>query len=81
MTRQDLNPEKILKMSGSYWETCTIHAGVKLDIFTLLGSESMTGEQMTKKLNSDTRGTIMLLNALSALDFIEKKIINTPILH
>ncbi len=82
MTIQELNPGKILKMSGSYWETCTLHAGVKLDIFTLLGKESMTGEELSKKLNSDKRGTIMLLNALSAMDFLKKKdnkYANTPL--
>jgi len=73
MSRQELNPGKILQISGNYWETCTLHAGVKLDIFSILGSESMSGEEMAKKLKSDTRGTIMLLNALSAMDFLEKK--------
>ena len=82
MSGQELNPGKILEMSCNYWETCTLHAGVKLDIFTLLGRESMSGEETAKKLNSDTRGTIMLLNALSALDFLEKKdnkYANTPL--
>ncbi len=82
MSKQELNPGKILKMSGNYWETCTLHAGVKLDIFTILGDESMTGDETAKKLNSDARGTIMLLNALSALDFLQKKdnkYANTPL--
>jgi len=82
MSKQELNPGKILKMSGNYWETCTLHAGVKLNIFTVLGKENMTGEQLAKKLNSDARGTIMLLNALSALDFLQKKdnkYANTPL--
>jgi ubiquinone/menaquinone biosynthesis C-methylase UbiE len=82
MSKQELNPGKILKMSGNYWETCTLHSGVKLDIFTVLGKENMTGEQLATKLKSDARGTIMLLNALAALDFLEKKdnkYTNTPL--
>ncbi len=73
MSKQKLNPGEILQMSCNYWETFTLHAGVKLDIFSLLDSESMSGEEMAKKLNSDTRGTTMLLNALSGMDFLEKK--------
>jgi hypothetical protein len=29
MTAKELKLEKILKLSGSYWETCTLHAGVR----------------------------------------------------
>jgi len=82
MTTKELNPEKILKMSGSYWETCALHAAVNLDIFTILGKESMTAEEIAGKLNSGARGTIMLLNALTAMDFLKKKdnkYANTPL--
>ncbi len=82
MTTKELNPGKILKMSGSYWETCALHAAVNLDIFTILGKESMTAEEIAGKLNSGARGTIMLLNALTAMDFLEKKYTkyaNTPL--
>ena len=82
MSTQELNPGKILKMSGSYWETCALHASVKLDIFTILGKESMTAEEIAEKLNSDPKGTVMLLNALAAMDFFEKKenqYTNTPL--
>jgi hypothetical protein len=35
MTAEELNPEEILKLSESYWETSTLHAGVKLNVFTM----------------------------------------------
>lgn len=82
MSKQKLNPGKIFQISGNYWETCALHAAVKLDIFSILGSKSITGEEAAKKLKSNTRGTIMLLNALSAMDFLQKKgdkYANTPL--
>lgn len=82
MTAEELNPKKILKLSGSYWETCTLHAGVKLDVFTIIGKDSLKGEDVADKLNGDKRGVKTLLNALSAMDLLVKKedtYANTPL--
>ena len=73
MTAEELNPGKILQLSGSYWETCTLHAGVKLDVFTIIGNDHLRGEDVADKLNGDKRGVKTLLNALSAMDFLVKK--------
>ena len=78
MSEKELNPEKILKLSGSYWETCTLHAGVKLDVFTIIGKDHLKGEDVADKLNCDKRGVKTLLNALSAMDFLVKKKISMP---
>jgi hypothetical protein len=82
MTTQELNPGNLLKTSGSYWETCTLHAGVKLGVFTLLGNQQLSSNEVTKKLDGDKRGVAMLLNALAAMDLLEKKddiYSNTPV--
>lgn len=60
-------------MSGSYWKTCTLHTGVKLDIFTAIGSNALTLDEINKKLKGNKRGLSVLLNALSALELLEKK--------
>jgi predicted O-methyltransferase YrrM len=82
MTKKELNPEKILKLSGGCWEICTLHAGVKLDIFTIIGKDYLKGEDVADKLKGDKRGVKMLLNALSAMDLLVKKediYSNTPL--
>ena len=82
MNEEKMNPENILKLSGSYWETCTLHAGVKLDVFTLIGKDYLKGEDVADKLKGDKRGVKMLLNALSAMDLLVKKedvYSNTPL--
>ena len=69
----DWNPGSLLKMSGYYWKTCTLHTGVRLDIFSAIGSDALTVDEINGKLNVDKRGLSMLLNALSALELLIKK--------
>jgi len=77
----DWNPGTLLEMSGGYWKTCTLHAGVKLDIFTLIGTDAVSCETMAKKLGMEDRGLSMLLNGLAALGLLVKNqesYANTP---
>lgn len=82
MPPQELNPGNILKTSGSYWEACTLHAGVKLDIFSMIGNNRLTQKDVADKLQGDQKGVGMLLNALSAMGLLEKNdntYSNTPL--
>ena len=63
---------QLLELSGGYWSTCVLHAGVKLNVFTHLAGEPLTGGQLAVKVDCDTRGLTMLLNALAALDLLDK---------
>lgn len=72
MSETELNPGKLLEMSGYYWKTCTLHAGVKLDVFTAIGEESLTGEAVARKRNGDVDGVTRLLNALAAMELLNK---------
>lgn len=73
MNSQELNPGKLLDISGQYWMTCTLHAGVKLDVFSSIGQKSLSSEAVSKKINADERATGMLLNALTAMGLLQKK--------
>jgi hypothetical protein len=33
-SQEDWHPGTLLALSGSYWQTCALHAGVALDLFT-----------------------------------------------
>jgi hypothetical protein len=59
--------DTLLKTSGSFWEACTLHTAVTLEIFTLLGDEPLSAEEVAEKLAGDVRGTTMLLNGLTAM--------------
>lgn len=81
MNTQEWNPGQLLEISGYFWKTCTLHAGVKLDIFTAIGREQKTAGDIAQKLDVDERGAGMLLNALAAMDLLVKsddRYANTP---
>ena len=73
MTAQKLNPGQLLEISGSYWKSCTLQAGVKLGIFTVLGDDARTSEDVAQEIKGDNRGVQALLNALTAMDLLARK--------
>jgi predicted O-methyltransferase YrrM len=73
MTAQELNPGQLLEISGSYWRSCTLHAGVKLGIFTVLGNDARTSDEVAQQIQADNRGVQTLLNALTAMNLLERK--------
>ncbi|MEE4362797.1 MAG: methyltransferase [Desulfotignum sp.] len=79
--RTHWHPGTLLELSGYYWKTCTLHAAVKLDIFTIIGKDTLTAREMTRKTGWDTRGLTMLLDALAAMALLSKTSVgyaNTP---
>jgi precorrin-6B methylase 2 len=63
-------PEAILRLSGDYWKTCALHAGVKLDIYTIIGNDCLSADEIAGRINGDLRGVTMLLNALTAMNLL-----------
>jgi len=72
MSDKELNPGKLMEISGQYWQTCTLHAGVKLDVFSLIGKQALTVADIANKIGADQRAMDMLLNALAAMDLLIK---------
>lgn len=64
---------ELLQLSSSYWNTCTLHAGVKLDLFTLLAEAPMTVPELARSVKASERGLAMLLHALVAMELLEKE--------
>ncbi len=73
MTTDEITPGQLLNISGSYWQACTLHAGVRLEIFTVIGEDQVTGEEIARRLAGDVRGVTTLLNALAAMDLLTKQ--------
>jgi len=81
MDLQEWNQGRLLDVSGRYWMSCTLHAGVKLDVFTIIGEEQCPVANIAERLDADQRGVEMLLNALAAMGLLEKagdRFSNTP---
>jgi SAM-dependent methyltransferase len=71
----------LLQLSGGYWSTCALHAAVKLDIFSILDGVALSSEEVAGLRLTNPRGTVILLDALSALGLLEKvgnKYVDTP---
>ncbi|MFO8085361.1 MAG: methyltransferase dimerization domain-containing protein [Desulfobacterales bacterium] len=72
MSSHEWNPGELLEISGCYWKTCALHAGVKLDMFSIIGEKELTAENVVEKLNGDIDGIERLLNALTAMELLVK---------
>jgi hypothetical protein len=72
MTKRQWNPGELLKLSGGYWNACVLHAGVKLDLFSAIEPHGLTATAVAEKIDADPRALSMLLNALTAMELLEK---------
>lgn len=62
----------LLQLAGSYWQTFTLHAGVKLRLFTILSDAPLTAAEVASKIEAPTRSIVTLLNALCAMNLLGK---------
>ncbi|MBU1169706.1 MAG: methyltransferase [Proteobacteria bacterium] len=73
MSSQTWTMKEILETSSSYWRTCTLHTGVKLGIFTLLGDAQKDVSMICHELKGNERGVTALVNALCAMGLLVKE--------
>ncbi|WP_243363413.1 acetylserotonin O-methyltransferase [Fundidesulfovibrio terrae] len=72
MTIDASSPAELLRISGSYWPTCALHAGAMLDVFTPLDGGPASAASLAPSLACDARALTMLLNALAAMGLVTK---------
>lgn len=74
MTQEkEYSPAGVLSLAGGCWEPCALHCGVKLGVFTLLADGPRTAAKVARQLNAPERGVRSLLNALAAMELLEKR--------
>jgi len=69
---KEWTPDELLEISRAYQRTSLLMAAAELDVFSVLGSEPMSADQLATALEADRRGTALLADALAALGFLEK---------
>lgn len=74
MSESDWTIPGLLQLSGGYWATCALHAGVRLDIFTPLTGVTLSAEEVAAVCQCDPRAMEMLLNALVSINLIDKSV-------
>ncbi|MDY6974517.1 MAG: methyltransferase [Thermodesulfobacteriota bacterium] len=73
MDREEWTREGLLGVSGNYWQSCTLHASVKLDLFTLIGDNKINAKELARGLDCDQRAVKTLLDALTAMGLLIKR--------
>ena len=68
----DLDPSRVMQVGMGFWPSKTLLSAVELELFTQLGSESMTGEQIGERLDLHPRAIYDFLDTLVALRLLER---------
>ena len=61
-----------LELTRSYQPVCVLAAAAELDLFRAIGSDSLTANAVADRLECDRRAMEVLLDALAALELVEK---------
>ncbi len=67
-----VNPSRILQVGMGFMASKTLLTAVKLELFTNLASQSLTGREIRHRLVLHERGLYDFLDALVALGFLQK---------
>lgn len=64
--------DDVLELGRSYQSAALLAAAADLDLFGVLGRDSLTAGEVTQRLDSDLRGTTILLDALASIGLLRK---------
>ena len=73
MSQPQLNPGHIMQVGMGFWASKTVLSAVELGLFTQLGSNSMTGEEIGTRLGLHPRSIYDFLDALVALQLLDRE--------
>jgi hypothetical protein len=66
------DPSQIMHVGSGFWASKTLLTAVELELFTQLGSGSMTGTEIGERLGLRSRAVYDFLDTLLALGFLER---------
>ena len=67
------DPSHIMQTATAFWASKVLLTGVELDLFSTLGDGSMTAKQIGERLGIHPRGRFDFLDALVALNFLDRE--------
>lgn len=68
----DLNPQRIIETGMGFWPAKVLLSAVELGLFTELGDDALTGEELRQKLGLHERADPDFFDTLVALKFLER---------
>jgi len=69
--RQEWNIGQLLSTSSAFWRSSTIHAAVRLEIFSVIGGGQLTVEEVSNRIGGKQRSVAMLLNGVTAMGLLK----------
>jgi hypothetical protein len=68
----ELDPGHIMQTATAFWASKVLLTAVEFDLFTALGEDAMTAEELGQKLGIHPRGTYDFFDSLVASGFLER---------
>ena len=65
--------QDVLAVSSGFQRSCVLIAAADLDVFALLADTPLTADELAETIGGDLRATVMLLDALAAMEFVDKQ--------
>lgn len=72
MSQAQLDPSQIMQIGMGFWASKTLLSAVELELFTQLGDEAVTGEEIGERLGLHQRAIYDFLDTLVALGLLER---------
>jgi predicted O-methyltransferase YrrM len=72
MSQMELDPSHIMQVGMGFWPSKTVLSAVELELFTHLGGDAMTGEEIGERLELHPRAIYDFLDTLVALRLLER---------
>lgn len=72
MSESKHTPVSVLGLTRGFMEARILLTAAELNLFTLLAGEARSAEEVTQAVQGNLRGMTVLLDALTALEFLEK---------
>jgi cyclopropane fatty-acyl-phospholipid synthase-like methyltransferase len=79
---RSISPDRIMEMVMAFQRSRVLLTAYELELFTILGNESKSSAEVASALETEKRATDRLMNALCALELLDKKenkFSNTPL--
>jgi hypothetical protein len=70
---REWTPEQLSELTRGYQPACIVMAAAELDVFGSLAGRSFTAAEAAEALHADLRGMTVLLDALGALQLLDKQ--------
>ena len=72
MSQAELDPSHIMQVGMGFWPSKTVLSAVELELFTQLGAEAMSGEEIGDRLGLHQRAIYDFLDGLVALELLDR---------